>query len=54
MKSILGVDLDNVIAYTDPLIRKKIFELFGIRLEQENVIHYEYWRCGISKEQYRQ
>ena len=53
MKSILGVDLDNVIAYTDRLLRKKIFDLFGIRLEQENVIHYEYWRCGISKEQFR-
>jgi uncharacterized HAD superfamily protein len=47
----LGVDIDNVISLTDPALRESIWDLFGIRLEQEQVCYYEYARCGLTKEQ---
>lgn len=50
-KLILGVDLDNVLALTDPLIRRLIKKAFNIRLEQHHIVEFDYWRCGISKEQ---
>lgn len=52
-KPVLGVDLDNVIAFTDPLIRRLIEEMFGIHLEQREIRHFDYWRCGITEEQDR-
>lgn len=52
-KPVLGVDLDNVLALTDPLIRRLIREMFGIHLGQGDIIHFDYWRCGITKEQDR-
>ena len=50
-KRVLGVDLDNVLAHTDPLIRRLIEEMFGIHLGQRDIIHFDYWRCGITMEQ---
>jgi uncharacterized HAD superfamily protein len=50
-KAILGVDIDNVIADTDRAIRKTIRDVFGVSLRQEEVVCYEYHRCGITKEQ---
>ena len=50
-RPVLGVDLDNVIALTDPLIRNLIREMFGVRLEQQDIVHFDYWRCGITRQQ---
>ena len=50
---ILGVDIDNVVAVTDPVIRKSIWNLFGIWLDQEQISKYEYSKCGLTKEQER-
>jgi uncharacterized HAD superfamily protein len=36
---------------TDPAIRKVIQETFGVYLHQQQIVHYEYHRCGISMEQ---
>lgn len=47
----LGVDIDNVVSVTDPAIRKTIHEVFGIHLAQEQIVYYQYHRCGITKEQ---
>ena len=52
-KGTLGVDIDNVIAQTDPAIRKTLRDVFGVCLEQEQVICYDYQRCGITEEQER-
>jgi len=48
---ILGVDIDNVISLTDPALRKLIWNLFSIWLEQEQICHYDYSKCGLTKEQ---
>jgi len=50
-KRVLGVDIDNVISLTDPAIRGTIGEVFGVNLKQEQIVYYEYHRCGITKEQ---
>ena len=50
-RGILGVDIDNVIALTDPAIRGLFREVWGIRLEQEQIVHYQYHRCGVTREQ---
>ncbi|MCJ7646047.1 hypothetical protein MUO65_03970 [bacterium] len=50
-KLVIGVDLDNVLSLTDPLIRKLIKMMCGVRLEQSDIVEFDYWRCGISKEQ---
>ena len=47
----LGVDIDNVISVTDPAIRKLLRDTLGISLGQEQVVHYAYHRCGITREQ---
>jgi uncharacterized HAD superfamily protein len=47
----LGVDIDNVISSTDPAIRRIFQELCGVRLEQEQIVHYQYHRCGVTPEQ---
>jgi len=47
----LGVDLDNVISSTDVSIRALIYESFGVQLEQSDIVDFDYWRCGISREQ---
>lgn len=51
VESILGVDLDNVLCQTDVSIRTIISEIFGIKLKQKDMIYWDYWRCGITKEQ---
>jgi uncharacterized HAD superfamily protein len=48
---IIGVDLDNVIACTDIKIRSLISEMFEVHLKQEDLVHFEYWCCGITKQQ---
>ena len=50
---ILGVDIDNVISLTDPAIRKLIWDIYGIRLKQEQIIHFDYHQCGITVQQER-
>jgi len=50
-RPILGVDLDNVLALTDPLIRRLINEMFRVQLEQRDIVYFEYSRCGITQEQ---
>ena len=50
-KKLLGVDIDNVVAITDPAIRKSIWDLYSIWLDQEQIVHYDYSRCGITREQ---
>jgi uncharacterized HAD superfamily protein len=50
---LLGVDIDNVISLTDPALRKSIRELYGIRLNQEQIVYYDYSKCGLTKEQER-
>jgi uncharacterized HAD superfamily protein len=47
----LGVDIDNVLSLTDPAIRRLVHEEFGISLAQEQIVHYEYHLCGITREQ---
>ena len=49
-----GVDLDNVLALTDPLIRHLIEEMYGVRLLQADIKHFDYCRCGITNEQEKQ
>lgn len=51
---VVGVDIDNVIAQTDPELRKLIGLKTGISLRQEDVIYYEYSRCGISRQDEQQ
>ncbi len=48
---ILGIDLDNIISDTDKLVRLIIYELHEIKLEREDIIFFEYSKCGITKEQ---
>jgi uncharacterized HAD superfamily protein len=40
-----------VVSLTDSALRKSIRDLFGIRLEQEQIIHYDYSECGLTAEQ---
>jgi uncharacterized HAD superfamily protein len=49
----LGIDIDNVISLTDPAIRGLFRDLWGVRLDQEQVVHYQYRRCGVTVEQER-
>lgn len=50
-KLVLGVDLDNVLCLTDPLLRRLIQRLFGVTLKQSEITEFDYWRCGITKHQ---
>jgi uncharacterized HAD superfamily protein len=50
---LLGVDIDNVVSLTDPALRKSIWDLYGIRLSQEQIVYYDYSKCGLTKEQER-
>jgi uncharacterized HAD superfamily protein len=50
---LLGVDIDNVISLTDPALRKSIRDLYGIRLTQEQIVYYDYSKCGLTQEQER-
>jgi uncharacterized HAD superfamily protein len=50
---LLGVDIDNVISLTDLALRKSIRDLYGIRLSQEQIVCYDYSRCGLTEEQER-
>jgi uncharacterized HAD superfamily protein len=47
----LGVDIDNVISSTDPAMRRIFQDICGVRLEQEQIVHYQYHRCGVTPEQ---
>ena len=44
----LGVDIDNVISLTDPAIRQTVRDVFGVDLTQDQVVYYDYSKCGIS------
>lgn len=48
---ILGIDLDNVISDTDNLIRSIIYEMYRIKLQREDIIYFDYSKCGVTKEQ---
>lgn len=50
-KPLLGVDIDNVISQTDTKIREIIKCLYGISLTQTHIIHFDYHKCGVNKEQ---
>jgi uncharacterized protein len=50
-RPVLGVDLDNVLSLTDPLIRWLIAEMYEIRLEQSDIVQFAYSLCGITEEQ---
>lgn len=50
---LLGVDIDNVVSLTDPALRKSIRELYGICLSQEQIVYYDYGKCGLTGEQER-
>lgn len=50
-RATLGVDIDNVLSLTDPAIRQVISDFYGINLRQEDIVHFDYHRCGISLEQ---
>jgi uncharacterized HAD superfamily protein len=50
---LLGVDIDNVVSLTDPALRKSIRDLYGIRLTQEQIVYYDYSKCGLTEEQER-
>jgi len=47
----LCVDIDNVIADSDPLMRKIIAEVTKgrVQLEYEDVKHFDYWKCRDRK-----
>ncbi len=50
---VLGVDLDNVIARTDPKVREIARQLFGVRLRRQDIVEFEYHRCGLTRDQER-
>jgi uncharacterized HAD superfamily protein len=50
---LLGVDIDNVVSLTDPALRKSIRDLYGVCLSQEQIVYYDYSKCGLTKEQER-
>jgi len=50
-RKILGVDLDNVISDTDSLIRSMIYELFEIKLEQNDITDFLLSNCCITEKQ---
>jgi len=50
---LLGVDIDNVVSSTDLALRKSIRDLYGICLNQEQIVHYDYSKCGLTEEQER-
>ncbi len=52
-RPVFGVDLDNVLCFTDPLIRSLIQDMFGVRLTQADITQFSYASCGISAEQER-
>lgn len=52
-KGTLGIDIDNVISLTDPAIRELFRDLCGVSLEQDEIVHYQYSRCGVTPEQER-
>ncbi len=52
MKSVIGIDVDNVIAATDKKIRELIELCFGISSQQEDITSWYYsTSIGITKEQ---
>ena len=50
-KSILGVDIDNVLAQSDPCLRAMIRERFRIRLDAEDMTQYDYSAYGVTDAQ---
>ncbi|MGA9647712.1 MAG: hypothetical protein WBQ76_17495 [Candidatus Korobacteraceae bacterium] len=53
-RPILGVDLDNVLTRTDALIRQPIEEMFGTKLSQSDIKHFDYHLCGVTRDQERE
>jgi len=52
-RQLLGVDIDNVVSLTDPALRKSIRDVYGICLDQEQIVYYDYSKCGLTQEQER-
>ncbi|MCA1704150.1 MAG: hypothetical protein LC808_13150 [Actinobacteria bacterium] len=50
-RPLVGIDLDNVVGDTDSLIRELIEASTGVRLRREDIVNFDYWRCGIAREQ---
>jgi uncharacterized HAD superfamily protein len=50
---LLGVDIDNVVSLTDPALRKSIRDLYGLCLSQEQIVYYDYSKCGLTEDQER-
>lgn len=50
---LLGVDIDNVVSLTDLALRQSMKDLFGISLSQEQIVCYDYSKCGLTLEQER-
>jgi uncharacterized HAD superfamily protein len=50
-RPVVGVDLDNVLADTDTVIRQLIAERYGIVLQRRDIVEFDYWLCGITREQ---
>jgi uncharacterized HAD superfamily protein len=48
---LLGVDIDNVVSLTDPALRESIRDQYGIWLDREQIVHYDYSKCGLTEEQ---
>lgn len=47
----LGIDLDNVLARSDEVIRRLLEEQSGLRLEQGDIREFDYARCGATRQQ---
>jgi uncharacterized HAD superfamily protein len=47
----VSIDLDNVLAATDPLIRELLASRHGLYLQIENVVEFDYAMCGATREQ---
>lgn len=49
---IIGIDIDGVLADSEPLYRKTINRLFNLHLKQEDVTSYKYEECaGLTEDQ---
>jgi uncharacterized HAD superfamily protein len=48
---VLGVDLDNVLGATDDVVRELFASEHGVQLALADIVHFDYWRCGATREQ---
>jgi len=51
MKALICVDIDNVIAQTDEIIREliKLHSKDGVDLSYTDIVAFDYWRCADAK-----